>query len=192
MGPGRPKRDADEEPCWIIMYHRHSSTDREGSPSQLFQPRRNPTTALPIPPSPTSLPVHLSHVSTASGTNSDETFLGTENSLPPPLFSVTPPPAASCLGSLLFSQEISQTSPEVDLVHSKISACQGVLRLLHSFAAQCLSHSLSPIFYLSIWPLQQSEFRAPVWTTVCEQCFSFVLSKTSWVFFTPLTSTSMP
>ena len=66
------------------MYHHHTATDTEGSPSQLFEPRHNPTIALPIPPSPTCLPVHLSRVSTASRTNSDETFLGTENSLPPP------------------------------------------------------------------------------------------------------------
>lgn len=66
------------------MYHHCYSTDREGSTSQLFQPRHNPTTALLIPPSTTSLPVHLSYVSTAKRTNSDKTFLGTENSLPSP------------------------------------------------------------------------------------------------------------
>lgn len=66
--------------------------------------------------------------------------------------SVLPPPSASCLASLLFSLEISQTSPEVNLVHSKISACQGVLQLLHSFAAPRLSLSL--VFCVFIWPLQ--------------------------------------
>lgn len=79
------------------MHHHRSSTDREGSPSQLLQPKHSPTTTLPIPPSPTSLPVHLSHVSTASRTNSDKTFLGTENSLPPPcsLLYLHPLPPAS-------------------------------------------------------------------------------------------------
>lgn len=69
-------------------------------------------------------------------------FSGNRKQFTSSLFCVVPPPAASCHGSLLFSQEISQTSPEVDLVHSKMSACQGVLRLLHSFAAQRLSLAL--------------------------------------------------
>ena len=37
------------------MYRQRCSTDREGSPSQLFQPRHNPTTALPFPPPPQPL-----------------------------------------------------------------------------------------------------------------------------------------
>lgn len=93
-------------------------------------------------------------------------FSGNRKQFTSSLFCVVPPPAASCHGSLLFSQEISQTSPEVDLVHSKMSACQGVLRLLHSFAAQRLSLSLSVSPALHLTPAT-----AP--------CFSFVLSKMS-------------
>lgn len=60
--------------------------------------------------------------------------------------------AAYCLSSLLFSKEINQLSPEVDLVHSEISACQDVLWLLHSLVAEFLSPSLP--LYLPIWPVQ--------------------------------------
>lgn len=83
MGPRQPKLDADEEPCWIIMYHHRSSTDREGLHNSCFSPDTTPPQSfLPLHPPPLS-PVHLSRVSTASRTNSDENFLGTENSLPP-------------------------------------------------------------------------------------------------------------
>lgn len=144
------------------MCHFLSCADREGSPSQLFYPRRNPTTALPIHLSP-----HLSPHPPVPCQDRQQCKLWRDFSrnwkqFTSSLLCVVPPPAASCHGSLLFSQEISQTSPEVDLVHSKISACQGVLRLLHSFVAQCLSRCLSP--HLSIWPLQlchlKNDFRA--------------------------------
>lgn len=54
---------------------------------------------------------------------------------------VVPLHAASCHRSVLFSQEISQSSPEGHLVHCKISACQGVLQTLHVFLAQSLALS---------------------------------------------------
>lgn len=59
------------------------------------QPHHHPS--HPSIPPPTSLPVHLSHVSSANRTNSDESFPGTENSLPSPcsLLYLHPLPPAS-------------------------------------------------------------------------------------------------
>lgn len=69
------------------MHHRCTSTDREGSPSQLFEPRRNPTATatLPIPPPPTSLSPSTCPTSLLPAEQTlTRLFLGTENSLPPP------------------------------------------------------------------------------------------------------------
>lgn len=106
-----PKNEQMSNCCCIIVQRRvlHHSC---------FEPRRNPSVALPIHTPPTHTPASTCQHHQPP---CDRTFFcrSAENSLPPPT-------AASCLGSLLFSQEISQTSPEVDPVHSKISACQGV------------------------------------------------------------------
>lgn len=65
----------------------------------------------PYPSILTSLPVHLSHVSTARRKNSDETFLGTENSLPPPcsLLYLHPLPAASVV--CCFHRKLARRPP---------------------------------------------------------------------------------
>lgn len=155
MGLGRPKRDADEEPCWIIMYHHRSSTDREGSPSQLFQPRHNPTTTLPIllspPLSPSTCPMSVLLVEK----NSDETFLGTENSLPPPcsLLYLHPLPAASVV--CCFHRKLARRPPRwISCIARYLPVKVFYGFCIHLLLSVSLALSLSLFLYLSIWPLQ--------------------------------------
>lgn len=94
-----------------------------------------------------SLPIHLSHVCTVAEQTPMRLFQELKI-VYPSLFCVVPPPAASCHCSLLFSQEISQTSPELDLMCTKISAYQGVLQLCIHLMPR-LSFSFSVCLHLT-------------------------------------------
>lgn len=114
---------------------------------------------------PTSLPIHLSHVSTASSTNSDETFPGTENSLPPPC-------SALCLNPL-------PPATVVCCFHRKLArrplrwiSCIARCLPVKVFCGFCIHLLLSVSLSLSVSPaLHLTPATAP--------CFSFVLSKMS-------------